>query len=555
MRLSQKKLFFRLLAWFIWLASPAASMAQLPPSYVPANGLVGWWPFNGNAQDGSGNGRHGNVLGPVLRPDRFGIPNRAYYFDGINDVITVAPPGVSFASGVTVSVWCKLEQGPGNAQFMVARGNDNNIGHFHVQYNQQSFPSRFGGGFNQWNNTPSVQGPTVYPTPHVQWYHVVYTYNNNVQILYVNCKEIARISINQQISANPDPIHFGNGFGTFNDTYRVRGLLDDIGIWNRALTHKEIKELYFASVLPATPPNTVFAQSACDRYTWPQNGRTYTQSGRYADTLTTACGCDSLVTLDLTIHPSRRDTITASICRGSAYAFQGSTYRDSGIYIARYNTVNGCDSSITLLLTVHPVYSDTLTDVICAGAVYNLPGGAQASSSGVYNFTLRSVNGCDSTVAVFLTVLPDSNYVRFMVDSIFPGQTYALPDGRTVDAAGVYVSRLRTVSGCDSIINTTLYPKSIQYELYIPDAFSPNEDRVNDTWQAYGPKDAILQLEVQVYDRWGEKVFESAQADFAWDGYFRDRPASAGTYVYVIKVLWVNSARPKVLTGTIALMR
>lgn len=53
---------------------------QSIPSYVPTNGLVGWWGFNGNAQDGSGNGNHGSVSGPTLTADRFGVPDRAYNF-------------------------------------------------------------------------------------------------------------------------------------------------------------------------------------------------------------------------------------------------------------------------------------------------------------------------------------------------------------------------------------------------------------------------------------------------------------------------------------------
>jgi len=57
------------------------------PNYVPTNGLVGWWPFNGNANDESGNGNNGIVNGATLASDRFGNANMAYSFDGINDLI------------------------------------------------------------------------------------------------------------------------------------------------------------------------------------------------------------------------------------------------------------------------------------------------------------------------------------------------------------------------------------------------------------------------------------------------------------------------------------
>ena len=58
------------------------------PNYVPTNGLVGWWPFNGNANDESGNANNGTVNGATLTTDRFGDSSSAYDFDG-NDLIDI----------------------------------------------------------------------------------------------------------------------------------------------------------------------------------------------------------------------------------------------------------------------------------------------------------------------------------------------------------------------------------------------------------------------------------------------------------------------------------
>ena len=75
------------------------------PNYVPTNGLVGYWPFNGNANDESGNGNNGTVNGATLTTDRFGSANSAYSFDGINDYI-IANGGDQFATtSRTVSYW------------------------------------------------------------------------------------------------------------------------------------------------------------------------------------------------------------------------------------------------------------------------------------------------------------------------------------------------------------------------------------------------------------------------------------------------------------------
>ena len=78
-------------------------------------------------------------------------------------------------------------------------------------------------------------------------------------------------------------------------------LLDDIGIWNRALTDCEINDLY-NSQLGSTNSTSSQTQTALDTYTWPVNNQTYTQSGMYSDTLVNAAGCDSIVTLNLTLN-------------------------------------------------------------------------------------------------------------------------------------------------------------------------------------------------------------------------------------------------------------
>ena len=84
--------------------------SQSLPSYVPTNGLVGWWGFNGNAQDGSGNGNHGTVNGATLTTDRFGNQNGAYDFQIVHSVIDL--PEIDSSIGLpnqssSYSMWFK----------------------------------------------------------------------------------------------------------------------------------------------------------------------------------------------------------------------------------------------------------------------------------------------------------------------------------------------------------------------------------------------------------------------------------------------------------------
>jgi hypothetical protein len=86
------------------------TMAQTIPSYVPTNGLVGWWPFNGNANDESGNGNNGTVNGATLTTDRNGNSNTAYSFSdqAIENIDINQSISLNGIQSITISLWCNL---------------------------------------------------------------------------------------------------------------------------------------------------------------------------------------------------------------------------------------------------------------------------------------------------------------------------------------------------------------------------------------------------------------------------------------------------------------
>ena len=87
------------------LGALLSANAQVP-NYVPSNGLVGWWPFNGNANDISGNGNNGTVNGATLSNDRYGQSNAAYAFNGTSQWIDIAnSTSLNPTSQLTISVW------------------------------------------------------------------------------------------------------------------------------------------------------------------------------------------------------------------------------------------------------------------------------------------------------------------------------------------------------------------------------------------------------------------------------------------------------------------
>ncbi len=103
----------KITSFSLFLTHFLISQSQIP-YYVPKDSLVAWWPFNGNAQDESGNGNHGSNTGATLTTDRFGNSNRAYYFSGSNCNTRIdATLNVSkIKYGLTISAWV-LRSGSG----------------------------------------------------------------------------------------------------------------------------------------------------------------------------------------------------------------------------------------------------------------------------------------------------------------------------------------------------------------------------------------------------------------------------------------------------------
>jgi uncharacterized delta-60 repeat protein len=144
-------------------------------------------------------------------------------------------------------------------------------------------------------------------------------------------------------------------------------------------------------------PNTIITQSACSSYTL--NGQTYTSSGTYNQVRTNATGCDSTITLNLTIRQPSSSTLTQSVC--SSYTLNGQTYSNSGTYTQIRTNAAGCDSIITLDLILLQPSSSTLTQSACSSFSLN---GQTFTQSGTFSQTLTNAAGCDSTITLNLNI-------------------------------------------------------------------------------------------------------------------------------------------------------
>ena len=206
--------------------------------------------------------------------------------------------------------------------------------------------------------------------------------------------------------------------------------------------------------------DTTICQSALP-YEW--NGVTFTEAGTQTATLQTVNGCDSVVTMTLTVNPTYNVTDEATICQSALpYEWNGETFTEAGTQTATLPTVNGCDSVVTMTLTVNPTYNVTDEAIICQSALPYEWNGVTFTEAGTQTATLPTVNGCDSVVTMTLTVLP-----TFAVTDNRAVCVTQLPyewNGVTFTAAGTQTATLQAVNGCDSVVTMTLavnYPQMV----------------------------------------------------------------------------------------------
>lgn len=216
--------------------------------------------------------------------------------------------------------------------------------------------------------------------------------------------------------------------------------------------------VYQLSHHPAYNQNLNVSLCAGQSHTLP-DGTAVSAAGTYPVTLPSVHGCDSTITTLLTLYPAYNQNLNVNICAGQSHTLpDGTAVGTMGVYPVTLQSTHGCDSTITTTLTVYPTYNQNLNISICAGQSHTLPNGTAVNATGVYPLTLQSINGCDSVITTLLTVYPVYNETLNL--NICAGQSHTLPDGTSVNTTGIYPVTLQSSHGCDSLITTTLmvYP-------------------------------------------------------------------------------------------------
>jgi len=421
------------------------------------------------------------------------------------------------------------------------------------------------------------------------------------------------------------------------------------GTWSPALNNMATTTYTFTPsvgqtcVLPATMQITVLPYLSgqrniqlCEGSTYTFNGITYTTSvSGVSDTLPNATTCDSIVTLNLVIHPKTYGTQQAIICDGSAYLFNGQYYTANN-NTAKDTLINqwGCDSIVTLNLTVMPVnpvlasttsegcgsvtyngqqytastqFVDTIMNIFGCDSIYKtvnvivfpeyqdtLKLEVFGCDSAVYNqqryYTstqltevFQTSHGCDSLVKIVTievhqfdlttVVNPErpyagesftieafaANNVAFDVLSwtpatLFPNQTAKIQQLSLDEPVQIIVTG--TSKGCvdTAMVNVGDLP-TYSTDVKMPNAFSPNGDGKNDVFRPVFKIDRAYTIDhFTVYNRYGQLIYTTSNMNSGWDGYYKGRLQDQGVYYYIVQISFMDGSE-KTLKGDVTLIR
>ncbi len=444
----------------------ASTFAQVP-NYVPSNGLVGWWPFNGNANDESGNGNNGTNSGATLTTDRLGNINNAYAFTSGNYI--VSSPNLPIGNSArSVSLWFQTT----STSYNTSTGLGAN-----VMMSYGTGPGTSGTGVagqliceTQVGNlvlnhyVTGLGGSGVFVSDG-SWHNVIYTFNGSVHNLYLDGLLID--TDNYLLNTGTTNLYFGKRATELN-MHQYNGKIDDVAIWNRALTQEEITALYLGcnpvNATVTSTGNTTFCQGDTVMmnantgtnytYQWMLNGNnisaatnssyTATQGGNYTVKID-SLGCSGISSATLvTVNPlptvGSTANPSATVCTGASVTLNGtgaSTYTWTGgitngtaftptstlTYTVTGTDINTCTNTATKTITVNQlptVTASATASTLCIGGSTTLTGGGASTyiwSGGVtngtafnptstltYTVTGTDINTCTNTATKTITV-------------------------------------------------------------------------------------------------------------------------------------------------------
>ncbi|MFN4972758.1 MAG: gliding motility-associated C-terminal domain-containing protein [Bacteroidota bacterium] len=311
--------------------------------------------------------------------------------------------------------------------------------------------------------------------------------------------------------------------------------------------------------------------SICNTYLSP-GGKLFTMSGTYADTVFSTNGCSVYYTIHIS-KPPLKTTVDTGVCN-TFLAPSGKLFTAPGVYADTVPSARGCDSIITFRIAKQIGFR-IIDTAICIN--YTSPSGRLLlASSGIYFDTIVNPAGCDSVFEIRLTL--DTFSVRITKSNDLtcetPTITLSSDAGNrfvwspidflsaanlqtvvaTPQAAMQYKLTAYNTTGCEATDSVAIDDKRIEIKLSIPNVFTPNGDNLNDDF-GIDPADDVAEMQLELFNRWGGKVFESNNPQNRWRGYADNgNESSTGVYYFIAKGK-DRCGKPFEVRGTVSLIR
>jgi len=387
----------------------------------------------------SENSNDGIIVNDGLRVD--GANGRGLAFSGSGYIALGQCFGENVQNEVSMSAWIKPNANSSGYQGIIMHGGPNTD-----TYALYIYPNTKTIGFKTSGTTPSWFAiDNVNKLWDGNWHHLVAVYNGTEKTVYLDNEVIGVISSEGTIDSGYGyNLLVGAARDETNPTLLYDGLLDEVRIYNYAISTSEVGEMFHPVNRELNKIYTVEDITICEG----EDYMGWTAPGEYERILQrkleSASGADSIVTTNLYVNPVYTLTTDAAICKGETYRFGAQVLSEPGEYTEVFETINGCDSTVVLTLTVNESHYVTEDVIIAEGEEYS-----GWTESGVYERNLVASTGCDSTIVTSLRVIS----ARFTSEdvSVCEGSSY---NGWTT--SGRYERTLESVSGGDSIVVTNL---------------------------------------------------------------------------------------------------
>ncbi|HAW18598.1 MAG TPA: hypothetical protein DCX14_00300 [Flavobacteriales bacterium] len=425
----------------------------------------------------------------------------ALQFDGANDYVQTTFDGVLGSTNRTFEAWVNLSSS--------ATGNNAVI-----DYGQNAVGSRNTFMINSNNGLSFISGGTnanIGTASNIvtanQWTHVAFVLDSGTGYLYLNGTQVGTgsltsvntpttgtdLRIGQRVSGGNIPFEgaidevrvwdyartaaeisanmgaefceldshlvayhkFNHGIASgtntgVNSSYDASGNGNNGTLTNMALSGSTSNWVTGAGVTVSALSSAINATGCGGTYTSPSGNYTWTTAGTYADTIQSVMACDSILTITLTFSTSTSASITESACASYTSPSGAYTWTESGTYADTIVNSTGCDSIMTIDLSINNSTSEFTVEACDS---YTLPSGNQTGPfSGTYLDTISNAAGCDSFMIIHVGILYSTS--SFITE--LGCNSYTSPSGLIWTESGTYIDTIAAANGCDSVITIDL---------------------------------------------------------------------------------------------------